>query len=234
MNMMIAELLAFQCRSRRRVSSHRVVQRRAHPVLDLIIYSMPLRRQTASHDQSVATSSCSTQGRPMESSDPTRGEAGVGVSNTEEGRSTTHLCVLKGLVQSMGPSRCEDMAGTTRSFRWTRGDQMDRALTTHEDPEESNGALAQRYPHFGSLDGGAVTTTTTSEIGSLVCFGSSVACIHSAAIKLLMEKKRCLSELQSDNKPLQPRHARLVGSTLKCRRTGASPHQENMLFHTPH
>ncbi|SGY16011.1 BQ5605_C012g06733 [Microbotryum silenes-dioicae] len=131
---------------------------------------------------SVATSSCSTQGRPMESSDPTRGEAGVGVSNTEEGR--THSCVLKGLVQSMGPSRCEDMAGTTRSFRWTRGDQMDRALTTHEDPEEY-GALAQRYPHFGSLDGGAVTTTTTSEIGSLVCFGlkrgmHSISCDQTA------------------------------------------------------
>ncbi|SGY17624.1 BQ5605_C015g07837 [Microbotryum silenes-dioicae] len=170
MNMMIAELLAFQCRSRRRVSSHRVDQRQAHPVLDLVIYSRPLRRQTASHDQSVATSSCSTQGRPVESSDPTRGEAGVGISNTKEGRSTAHSCVLKGLVQSMGPSRCEDMTGTTRSFCWTGGDQMTRALTTHEDSDEY-GALAQRYPHFGSLDGGAVTTTTTSEIGSLVCFG---------------------------------------------------------------
>ncbi|SGY45863.1 BQ5605_C001g00348 [Microbotryum silenes-dioicae] len=32
------------------------------------------------------------------------------------------------------------------------------------------GALAQRYPHFGSLDG-AVTTATPLEIVSLICFG---------------------------------------------------------------
>ncbi|SGY57086.1 BQ5605_C006g04219 [Microbotryum silenes-dioicae] len=90
---------------------------------------------------------------------------GIEQPNSRRGRRS------RGLVQSMGPYRCEDMAGTTRSFRWTGGDQMDRALTTHEDPEESNGALAQRYPHFGALDGGAVTTTTTSKIGSLICFG---------------------------------------------------------------
>ncbi|SCZ91433.1 BZ3500_MvSof-1268-A1-R1_Chr1-2g01405 [Microbotryum saponariae] len=106
--------------------------------------SRPLGRQTAPHVQS----------RPMESNDPTRGEAGVGISNTEQGRSAAHSRVLKALLQSIGPSRFEDMAGTTRSLRWT-----------------GDGALAQRYSHFGSLDGGAVTTTTTLEIGSLICFG---------------------------------------------------------------
>ncbi|SGZ15261.1 BQ5605_C029g10656 [Microbotryum silenes-dioicae] len=157
MNMTIAELLAFDV-APADASLHIELSKDEHT-----------QYSTLSSTR-CPTSSCSTQGRPMESSDPTRGEAGVGVSNTEEGRSTAHSCVLKGLVQSMGPSRCEDMAGTTRSFCWTGGDQMARALTTHEDPEEY-GALAQRYPHFGSLDGGAVTTTTTSEIGSLVCFG---------------------------------------------------------------
>ncbi|SGY56755.1 BQ5605_C006g04167 [Microbotryum silenes-dioicae] len=171
---------------------------------------------------SVATSSCSTQGRPMEASDPTRGEAGVGVSNTEEGRSTAHSCVLKGLVQSMGPSRCEDMAGTTRSFCWIGGDQMARALTTHEDPEEYKqyGALAQRYPHFGSLDG-AVTAATPLEIGSLICFGLKCG-MHSLSCDQTVYGEEALSigigTRQSDTKPLQPRHARLVGSTLKYRR----------------
>ncbi|SGZ15719.1 BQ5605_C029g10695 [Microbotryum silenes-dioicae] len=198
MNMTIAELLAFDV-APADASLHIELSKDEHTQYSTLSSAR------------CPTSSCSTQGRPMESSDPTRGEAGVGVSNTEEGRSTAHSCVLKGLVQSMGPSRCEDMAGTTRSFRWTRGDQMDRALTTHEDPEEY-GALAQRYPHFGSLDGGAVTTTTTSEIGSLVCFDlkrgmHSISCDQTA-----------YGEEQSDNKPLQPRHARLVGFTLKCRR----------------
>ncbi|SGZ27009.1 BQ5605_C025g10024 [Microbotryum silenes-dioicae] len=163
MNMTIAELLAFD-----------VAPADA---------SLHIELSKDEHTQYSTLSSTRCR-RPMKSSDPTRGEAGVGVSNTEEGRSAAHSCVLKGLVQSMGPSRCEDMAGTTRSFRWTRGDQMDRALTTHEDPEKY-GALAQRYPHFGSLDGGAVTTTTTSEIGSLVCFGlkrgmHSISCDQTA------------------------------------------------------
>ncbi|SCZ93548.1 BZ3500_MvSof-1268-A1-R1_Chr6-3g08731 [Microbotryum saponariae] len=65
----------------------------------------------------------------MKSSDPTRGEAGVGISNTEQGRSAAHSRVLKALLHSIGPSRFEDMVGTTRSFRWTGGDQMARALT---------------------------------------------------------------------------------------------------------
>ncbi|SCZ99124.1 BZ3500_MvSof-1268-A1-R1_Chr7-1g09403 [Microbotryum saponariae] len=127
------------------------------------------------------------KGRPMESSHTSRGEAGVGISNTEQGRSAVHSRVLKGLVQSMGPSRFEDMAGTARSFRWTGGGQVARALTTNEIqknayiedgriqeklPERTKqyGALAQRYPHFGSLDG-AVTTAAPLEIGSLICFG---------------------------------------------------------------
>ncbi|SGY55938.1 BQ5605_C006g04095 [Microbotryum silenes-dioicae] len=156
MNMTIAELLAFDV-DPADASLHIELSK-----------DEPTQYSTLSSTRGP-TSSCSTRGRPMESSDPSRGEAGVGVSNTEEGRSTAHSCVLKGLVQSMGPSRCEDMAGTTRSFCWTGGDQMARALTTHEDPEQY-GALAQRYPHFGLLDGGAVTTATTLEIGSLVCF----------------------------------------------------------------
>ncbi|SCZ94240.1 BZ3500_MvSof-1268-A1-R1_Chr12-2g03775 [Microbotryum saponariae] len=125
------------------------------------------------------------KGRPMESSHTSRGEAGVGISNTEQGRSAVHSRVLKGLVQSMGPSRFEDMAGTARSFRWTGGGQVARALTTNEIQKNAYiedilrmaafktkqyGALAQRYPHFGSLDG-AVTTATPLEIGSLICFG---------------------------------------------------------------
>ncbi|SGY12875.1 BQ5605_C011g06638 [Microbotryum silenes-dioicae] len=157
MNMTIAELLAFDVAP-------------ADASLHIELSKDELTHYSTLSSTRGPTSSCPTQGRPMESSDPTRGEAGVGVSNTEEGRSTAHSCVLKGLVQSMGPSRCEDMAGTTRSFCWTGGDQMARALTTHEDPEQY-GALAQRYPHFGLLDGGAVTTATTLEIGSLVCFG---------------------------------------------------------------
>ncbi|SGY39051.1 BQ5605_C003g02133 [Microbotryum silenes-dioicae] len=36
--------------------------------------------------------------------------------------------------------------------------------------DKQYGALAQRYPHFGSLDG-AVTAATPLEIGSLICFG---------------------------------------------------------------
>ncbi|SGZ06864.1 BQ5605_C031g10976 [Microbotryum silenes-dioicae] len=107
MNMMIAELLAFDV-ALADASLHIELSKDEHTQYSTLSSSRG------------PTSSCSTQGRPMESGDPTRGEAGVGVSNTEEGRSTAHSCVLKGLVQSMGPSRCEDMAGTTRSFRWTR------------------------------------------------------------------------------------------------------------------
>ncbi|SGY29038.1 BQ5605_C002g01003 [Microbotryum silenes-dioicae] len=142
------------------------------------------------------------KGRPMELSDTSRGEAGLEISNTEQGRSAVHSRVLKGLVQSMGPSRFEDIAGTARSFRWTGDGQVARALTTNEiqknayiedgriqeklpERDKQYGALAQRYPHFGSLDGGAVTTTTTSEIGSLVCFGlkrgmHSISCDQTA------------------------------------------------------
>ncbi|SGY73346.1 BQ5605_C005g03284 [Microbotryum silenes-dioicae] len=224
MNMTIAELLAFDV-APADASLHIELSKDEHT-----------QYSTLSSTR-CPTSSCSTQGRPMESSDPTRGEAGVGVSNTEEGRSAAHSCVLKRLVQSMGPSRCEDMAGTTRSFRWTRGDQMDRALTTHEDPEEYKqyGALAQHYPHFGSLDG-AVTAATPLEIGSLICFGLKFG-MHSLSCDQTVYGEEALSigiGTLFDNKPLQPRHIRLVGSTLKCRRTGASPHQETMLFHTPH
>ncbi|SDA01527.1 BZ3500_MvSof-1268-A1-R1_Chr10-1g02755 [Microbotryum saponariae] len=147
-----------------------------------------LQWQEQAHACSVATSELFySKGRPMESSHTSRGEAGVGISNTEQGRSAVHSRVLKGLVQSMGPSRFEDMAGTARSFRWTGGGQVARALTTNEIqknayiedgriqeklPERTKqyGALAQRYPHFGSLDG-AVTTATPLEIGSLICFG---------------------------------------------------------------
>ncbi|SGY39014.1 BQ5605_C003g02124 [Microbotryum silenes-dioicae] len=136
MNMTIAELLAFDVAP-------------ADASLHIELSKDELTHYSTLSSTRGPTSSCSTQGRPMEATDPTRGEAGA---------------------RSMGPSRYEDMAGTTRSFCWTGGDQMARALTTHEDPEEY-GALAQRYPHFGMLDGGAVTTTTTSEIGSLVCFG---------------------------------------------------------------
>lgn len=68
----------------------------------------------------------------MELSDTSRGEAGLEISNTEQGRSAVHSRVLKGLVQSMGPSRFEDIAGTARSFRWTGGSQVARALTTNE------------------------------------------------------------------------------------------------------
>ncbi|SGY32816.1 BQ5605_C002g01414 [Microbotryum silenes-dioicae] len=107
--------------------------------------------------------------------------------NTEQGRSAVHSRVLKGLVQSMGPSRFEDIAGTARSFRWTGGGQVARALTTNEiqknayiedgriqeklpERDKQYGALAQRCPHFGSLDG-AVTAATPLEIRSLICFG---------------------------------------------------------------
>ncbi|SGY45884.1 BQ5605_C001g00352 [Microbotryum silenes-dioicae] len=65
-----------------------------------------------------STISCSTQ-READVSHTGRGEGGEGISNTEQGRSAVHSRVLKGLVQSMGPSRFEDMAGTARSFRWT-------------------------------------------------------------------------------------------------------------------
>ncbi|SGY17570.1 BQ5605_C015g07822 [Microbotryum silenes-dioicae] len=117
------------------------------------------------------------KGRPMESSDTSRGEAGLEISNTEQGRSA-----------SMVPSRFEDIAGTARSFRWTGGGQVARALTTNEiqknayiedgriqeklpERDKQYGAPAlQRYPHFGSLDG-AVTAATPLEIGSLICFG---------------------------------------------------------------
>ncbi|SGY66379.1 BQ5605_C004g02667 [Microbotryum silenes-dioicae] len=161
MNMTIAELLAF----------------------DVAPADASLHIELSKDELTHYSTLSSTRGRrPVESSDPTRGEAGVGVSNTEEGRSTTHSCVLKGLVQSMGPSRCEDMAGTTRSFRWTGGGQVARALTTNEIQKNAYiedgriqinkqyGALAQRYPHFGSLDG-AVTAAKPLGIGSLICFG---------------------------------------------------------------
>ncbi|SGY77664.1 BQ5605_C005g03690 [Microbotryum silenes-dioicae] len=185
------------------------------------------------------TSSCSTQGRPKESSDPTRGEAGVGVSNTEEGRSTTLSCVLKGLVQSMGPSRCEDMAGTTRSLNEIQKNayiEDGRIQEKLPERDKQYGARAQRYPHFGSLDG-AVTAGTPLEIGSLICFGLKCG-MHSLSCDQTVYGEEALSigigTRQNGNKPLQPRYARLVGSTLKGRRTGASPPQENTLFHTPH
>ncbi|SGZ04920.1 BQ5605_C032g11098 [Microbotryum silenes-dioicae] len=87
--------------------------------------------------------------------------------NTEQGRSAVHSRVLKGLVQSMGPSRFEDIAGTARSFRWTGGGQVARALTTNEiqknayiedgriqeklpERDKQYGALAQRCPVWPS------------------------------------------------------------------------------------
>ncbi|SGY54339.1 BQ5605_C006g03867 [Microbotryum silenes-dioicae] len=103
MNMTIAELLAFDVAP-------------ADASLHIELSKDELTHYSTLSSTRGPTSSCSTQGRPMDSSDPTRGEAGVGVSNTQEGRSTTHSSVLKGLVQSMGPSRCKDMAGTTRSL----------------------------------------------------------------------------------------------------------------------
>ncbi|SGY72860.1 BQ5605_C005g03221 [Microbotryum silenes-dioicae] len=205
MNMTIAELLAFDV-APADASLHIELSKDEHT-----------QYSTLSSTR-CPTSSCSTQGRPMESSDPTRGEAGVGVSNTEEGRSTTHSCVLKGLVQSMGPSRCEDMAGTTRSFRWTGGGQDGRIQEKLPERDKQYGALAQHYPHFGSLDG-AVTAATPLEIGSLICFGLKCG-MHSLSCDQTVYGEEALSigiGTLFDNKPLQPRHIRLVGSTLKCR-----------------
>ncbi|SGZ32184.1 BQ5605_C043g12106 [Microbotryum silenes-dioicae] len=101
-------------------------------------------------------------------------------------------------------------------------------------PSMSLPPTPQRYPHFGSLDG-AVTAATPLGIGSLICFGLKCG-MHSLSCDQTVYGEETLSiGIGTDNKPQQPRHARrLVGSTLKCRRTGASPHQENMLFHTPH
>ncbi|SGY19899.1 BQ5605_C017g08373 [Microbotryum silenes-dioicae] len=143
MNMTIAELLAFDVAP-------------ADASLHIELSKDELTHYSTLSSTRGPTSSCSTQGR--ESSDPTRGEVGVGVSNTEEGRSTAHSCVLKGLVQSMGPSRCEDMAGTTRSLNEIQKNAY------IEDGRIQYGALAHRYPHFGSLDG-AVTAATPLEIG---------------------------------------------------------------------
>ncbi|SGZ27539.1 BQ5605_C026g10117 [Microbotryum silenes-dioicae] len=195
MNMTIAELLAFDV-APTDASLHIELSKDEHTH-----FSRPIPTHLKLPPQVVDArdTNCSTQGRPMESSDPTRGEAGVGVRT----QYSTFMRLER--VGTVRPSRCEDMAGTTRSFCWTGGDQMARALTTHEDPEEY-GALAQRYPHFGSLDGGAVTTTTTSEIGSLVCFGlkrgmHSLSCDQTAygeealsiGIGLRLIKKACFS-----------------------------------------
>ncbi|SGY20078.1 BQ5605_C017g08458 [Microbotryum silenes-dioicae] len=222
MNMTIAELLAFD-----------VAPADASLHIELSKDELTHYSTLSSTRGRVATSSCSTQGRPMESSDPTRAEAGVGVSNTEEGRSTTHSCVLKGLVQSMGPSRCEDIAGTTRSLNEIQKNayiEDGRIQEKLPERDKQYGALAQRYPHFGSLDG-AVTAATPLETGSLICF--SLKCgMHSLSCDQTVLGEEALSigiSTRSDNQPLQPRHARLVGSALKCRRTGASPHQENIL-----
>ncbi|SGY17688.1 BQ5605_C015g07857 [Microbotryum silenes-dioicae] len=149
------------------------------------------------------TSSCSTQGRPVESSDPTRGEAGVGVSNTEEGRSTAHSCVLKGLKNAY----IED----------------GRIQEKLPERDKQYGALAQRYPHFGSFDG-AVTAATPLEIGSRICFGLKCG-MHSLSCDQTVYGEEALS-IQSDNKPLQPRYARLVGSTLKCRPRAHMPSKD--------
>ncbi|SGY63287.1 BQ5605_C007g04789 [Microbotryum silenes-dioicae] len=92
---------------------------------------------------SVATSSCSTQGRPMESSDPTRGEAGVGVR-------TQYSTFMR----------------LERKNAYTEDGRIQEKLPERD---KQYGALAQRYPHFGSLDG-AVTAATPLEIGSLICF----------------------------------------------------------------
>ncbi|SGY53519.1 BQ5605_C006g03768 [Microbotryum silenes-dioicae] len=213
MNMTIAELLAFDV-APADASLHIELSKDEHT-----------QYSTLSSTRGP-TSSCSTQGRPMESSDPTRGEAGVGVSNTEEGRSTTHSCVLKGLVQSMGPSRCEDMAGTTRSLNLRFRRMPILRMAAFKDKQY--GALAQRYPHFGSLDG-AVTAATPLEIGSLICFGLKCG-MHSLSCDQTVYGEEALSigigTRQSDTKPLQPRHARLVGSTLKCRPRAHMPSKD--------
>ncbi|SGY12636.1 BQ5605_C011g06566 [Microbotryum silenes-dioicae] len=224
MNMTIAELLAFDV-APADASLHIEFFSRT------IVYQAQLSKFWS---KLTPTSSCSTQGRPMDSSDSTRGEAGVGVSNTEEGRSTTHSSVLKGLVQSMGPSRCEDTAGTTRSLNEI---QKNAYIEDGRIQRQAVWSASTTLSSFGSLDG-AVTATTPLEIGSLICFGLKCG-MHSLSCEQTVSGEEALSigigtRIQSDTKPLQPRHARLVGSTLKCRRTGASPHQENMLFHTPH
>ncbi|SGY31752.1 BQ5605_C002g01257 [Microbotryum silenes-dioicae] len=151
MNMTIAELLAFDVAP-------------ADASLHIELSKDELTHYSTLSSTRGPTSSCSTQGRPMESSDPTRGEAGVGVSNTEEGRSTAHSCVLKGLKNAY----IED----------------GRIQEKLPERDKQYGALAQRYPHFGSLDG-AVTAATPLEIGSRICFGlkrgmHSISCDQTA------------------------------------------------------
>ncbi|SGY31900.1 BQ5605_C002g01272 [Microbotryum silenes-dioicae] len=115
-NMTFAELVAFDvsCRSRRRVSSHRVVQGQAHPVIDLPYPTLQTRDAFLATDQ-----------------------------RTQEWISTV-------------------------------GRRVDKQY----------GALAQRYRHFGLLDG-VETTATPLEIGSLICFGLV------RGMQLRMEKNRC-------------------------------------------
>ncbi|SCZ97372.1 BZ3500_MvSof-1268-A1-R1_Chr4-2g07170 [Microbotryum saponariae] len=120
--------------------------------------------------------------------------------------------------------RCSDQC--TQEWISTFGRRVDKQY----------GALARRYRHFGSLDG-VVTTATPLEIGSLICFGlgRGMQLRSNCLWRRNAVHRNCAIHLQqSDNKPLQPRHAPVVGSTFKCRRTGASPHQESMLFHSPH
>ncbi|SGY54164.1 BQ5605_C006g03848 [Microbotryum silenes-dioicae] len=199
MNMTIAELLAFDVAP-------------ADASLHIELSKDELTHYSTLSSTRGPTSSCSTRGRPMESSDPTRGEAGVGVSNTEEG------CTL-----------------TTNEIQKNAYIEDGRIQEKLPERDKQYGALAQHYPHFGSLDG-AVTAATPLEIGSLICFGPKCG-MHSLSCDQTVYGEEALSigiGTLFDNKPQQPRHARLVGSTLKCRRTGASPPQENMLFHTPH
>ncbi|SGY17811.1 BQ5605_C015g07899 [Microbotryum silenes-dioicae] len=139
MNMTIAELLAFDV-APADASLHIELSKDEHT-----------QYSTLSSTRGP-TSSCSTQGRPMEATDPTRGEAGA---------------------RSMGPSRCEDMAGTTRSLNEIQKNayiEDGRIQEKLPERDKQYGALAQRYPHFGSLDG-AVTAATPLGIGSLICFG---------------------------------------------------------------
>ncbi|SGZ04322.1 BQ5605_C032g11093 [Microbotryum silenes-dioicae] len=174
MNMTIAELLAFDVAP-------------ADASLHIELSKDELTHYSTLSSTRGPTSSCSTQGRPMESSDPSRGEAGVGVSNTEEGRSTAHSCVLKGSLNEI------------QKNAYIEDGRIQEKLPERD---KQYGALAQRCPHFGSLDG---------------------ACgMHSLSCDQTVYGEEALSigigTRQSDNKPLQPRHARLVGSTLKCPR----------------
>ncbi|SGY19779.1 BQ5605_C017g08308 [Microbotryum silenes-dioicae] len=134
MNMTIAELLAFDVAP-------------ADASLHIELSKDELTHYSTLSSTRGPTSSCYTRGRPMESSDPTRGEAGVGVSNTEEG------CTL-----------------TTNEIQKNAYIEDGRIQEKLPERDKQYGALAQHYPHFGSLDG-AVTAATPLEIGSLICFG---------------------------------------------------------------